>query len=150
MFKKFNSFTISWHFQMIFASESYILFTLSDKNQKLCKSAQTSSKNPGYQWYFKKWYPGSNPIIYFCLPIQKSDTLPQSTRGDGVRVTSSESITSFSHLWCVVLCMLHLSFSLTTVDVDEDIDYILKLFRSIHFDYFILDSLIEFSVVLQY
>ncbi len=37
-----------------------------------------------------------------------------------------------------------------TVDVDEDIDHILKLFRSIHSDYLILDSLIEFSVVLQY
>ena len=66
------------------------------------------------------------------------------------RVTSSENITSFSHLWCVVLCTLHLSFSLMTVNVDEDIDHILKLFRLIHFDYFIFDSLIEFSIVLQY
>jgi len=37
-----------------------------------------------------------------------------------------------------------------TVDVDEDIDHILKLFRSIHPDYFIFDSLVEFSIVLQY
>jgi len=35
-----------------------------------------------------------------------------------------------------------------TVDVDEDIDYILKLFRSIHSDYFIFDSFVEFSIVL--
>jgi len=86
MFKKFNSFTVCWHFQIIFASKSHILFALSDKNQTLCKSAQTSSKNSGYRWYFKKWYPGSNLVIYFCLPIQKSDTLPQSTGGDGVRL----------------------------------------------------------------
>ena len=85
MFKKFDSFTVSWHFQIIFASESHILFALSDKNQKLCKSAQTSSKDPGYRWYFKKWYPGSNLVIYFCLPIQKSGTLPQGTGEDGVR-----------------------------------------------------------------
>jgi len=39
---------------------------------------------------------------------------------------------------------------LMTVDVDEDIDHILKLFRSIHPDYLIFDSLIESSVVLQY
>ena len=68
--------------------------------------------------------------------------------------TSSPNIQGISDqnvtLWCVVSCMLHPSFSLTTVDVDEDIDHILKLFRSIHSDYFILDSLIEFSVVLQY
>ncbi len=66
------------------------------------------------------------------------------------RVTSSESIMSFLHLWCVVSCTLHSLFSLMTVDVDEDIDHILKLFRSIHSDYLILNSLIEFSVVLQY
>jgi len=66
------------------------------------------------------------------------------------RVISSESIMFFLHLQCVVLCTLHLSFSLTTVDVDEDIDYILKLFRSIHFDYLIFNSLIESSIVLQY
>ncbi len=66
------------------------------------------------------------------------------------RVTSSESITSFSHLWCVVLCMLHSSFSLTTVDVDEDIDHILKFFRLIHSDYLIFNSLVESSIVLQY
>ncbi len=66
------------------------------------------------------------------------------------RVTSSESITSFSHLQCVVLCVLHSLFSLTTVDVDEDIDHILKLFRSIHSDYLIFNSLVEFSIVLQY
>ena len=66
------------------------------------------------------------------------------------RVTSSESIMSFSHLQCVVPCVLHLSFPLTTVDVDEGIDHILKLFRSIHPDYLIFDSLIEFSVVLRY
>ncbi len=64
------------------------------------------------------------------------------------RVTSSESIMSFSHLQCVVSCALHLLFSLTTVNVNEDIDHILKLFRLIHSDYFIFDSLIEFSVVL--
>ncbi len=64
------------------------------------------------------------------------------------RVISSENIMSFSHLQCVVFCALHPSFSLMTVDVDEGIDHILKLFRSIHSDYFILDSLIEFSVVL--
>ncbi len=66
------------------------------------------------------------------------------------RVTSSEDITSFLHLWCVVLCALHPSFSLTTVDVDEDIDHILKLFRLIHSGYFIFDSLIESSIVLRY
>ncbi len=66
------------------------------------------------------------------------------------RVTSSENIMSFSHLWCVVSCVLHPLFSLMTVDVDEDIDHILKLFRSIHSDYFIFNSLIEFSIVLQY
>ena len=66
------------------------------------------------------------------------------------RITSSESITSFSHLWCVVFCTLHSLFSLITVNVDEDIDYILKLFRSIHSDYYIFDSIVEFSLVLQY
>ncbi len=66
------------------------------------------------------------------------------------RITSSESIMSFSHLQCVVLCALHLLFSLTTVDVDEDIDYILKLFRLIHSDYLIFNSLVESSIVLQY
>ena len=66
------------------------------------------------------------------------------------RVTSSEGIMSFSHLWCVVLCTLHPSFSLTTVDVDEGIDHILKLLRLIHSDYLIFNSLIESSVVLQY
>jgi len=64
------------------------------------------------------------------------------------RVISSEGIMSFSHLWCVVFCTLHLPFSLTTVDVDEDIDHILKLFRSIHSNYLIFDSLIESSIVL--
>jgi len=49
-----------------------------------------------------------------------------------------------------VFCVLHSSFSLMTVDVDEDIDHILKLFRLIHFDYLIFDSLVEFSIVLQY
>jgi len=39
-------------------------------------------------------------------------------------------------------------FPLMTVDVDEDIDHILKLFRSIHPDYLIFDSLIESSIVL--
>jgi hypothetical protein len=34
--------------------------------------------------------------------------------------------------------------------VDEDIDHILKLFRLIHSDYLIFDSLIESSIVLQY
>jgi len=57
---------------------------------------------------------------------------------------------SFSHLQCVVLCMLHSLFSLMTVNVDEDIDHILKLFRSIHSDYLIFDSLVESSIVLQY
>jgi len=66
------------------------------------------------------------------------------------RVTSSEDIMSFSHLQCVVPCMLHSLFSLMTVNVDEDIDHILKLFRSIHSDYLIFDSLIESSIVLQY
>jgi len=66
------------------------------------------------------------------------------------RVTSSENIMSFSHLQCVVLCVLHLLFSLMTVNVDEDIDHILKLFRLIHSDYLIFDSLIESSIVLQY
>jgi len=66
------------------------------------------------------------------------------------RVISSENIMSFLHLWCVVLCMLHLLFSLTTVNVNEDINHILKLFRSIHSDYLIFDSFIEFSIVLQY
>jgi len=37
-----------------------------------------------------------------------------------------------------------------TVNVDEDIDHILKLFRLIYSDYFIFDSLIESSIVLQY
>jgi len=66
------------------------------------------------------------------------------------RVTSSESIMSFSHLQCVVLCTLHPLFSLMTVDVDEDIDHILKLFRLIHSDYLIFDSLVESSIVLRY
>jgi len=66
------------------------------------------------------------------------------------RVIFSENITSFSHLQCVVPCALHLLFSLMTVNVDEDIDHILKLFRLIHSDYLIFDSLIEFSIVLQY
>ncbi len=66
------------------------------------------------------------------------------------RATSSENIMSFSHLQCVVLCVLHLLFSLMTVNVDEDIDHILKLFRLIHSDYLIFDSLIESSIVLQY
>jgi len=42
--------------------------------------------------------------------------------------------------------MLHSSFSLMTVDVDENIDYVLKLFRSIHFDYFLFNSFVEFSI----
>jgi len=46
--------------------------------------------------------------------------------------------------------MLHLLFSLMTVNVDEDIDYILKLFRLIHSDYLIFNSFVEFSIVLQY
>jgi len=46
--------------------------------------------------------------------------------------------------------MLHSSFSLTTVDVDEDIDHILKFFRLIHSDYLIFNSLVESSIVLQY
>ena len=66
------------------------------------------------------------------------------------RVTSSEGIMFSLHLWCVVLCTLHPLFSLTTVNVDEDIDYILKLFRSIHSDYLIFNSLVESSIVLQY
>ncbi len=66
------------------------------------------------------------------------------------RVTSSEGIMSFSHLQCVVFCMLHPLFSLMTVDVDEDIDHILKLFRLIHSGYLIFNSLIESSIVLQY
>ncbi len=66
------------------------------------------------------------------------------------RVTSSEDITSFLHLWCVVFCTLHPSFPLTTVDVDEGINHILKLFRSIHSGYLIFDSLVESSIVLQY
>jgi len=66
------------------------------------------------------------------------------------RVTSSGGITSFSHLWCVVLCTLHPSFPLTTVDVDEGIDHILKLFRSIHPGYLIFDSLVESPIVLRY
>jgi len=66
------------------------------------------------------------------------------------RVIFSKDIMSFSHLQCVVLCALHSLFSLMTVDVDEDIDYILKLFRLIHSDYLIFDSLVEFSIVLQY
>jgi len=64
------------------------------------------------------------------------------------RVTSSEGIMSFSHLWCVVPCTLHPLFSLTTVDVDEGIDHILKLFRSIHSGYLIFDSLVESPIVL--
>jgi len=66
------------------------------------------------------------------------------------RVISSENITSFLHLWCVVSCTLHSLFSLMTVDVDEDINHILKLFRLIHSDYLIFDSFVEFSIVLQY
>jgi len=66
------------------------------------------------------------------------------------RVTSSEGIMSFSHLWCVVPCTLHSLFSSTTVNVDEGVNHILKLFRLIHPDYLIFDSLIESSVVLQY
>ena len=66
------------------------------------------------------------------------------------RVISSEGIMSFLHLWCVVSCALHLSFSLMTVNVDEDINHILKLFRLIHSDYLVLNSLVEFSIVLQY
>jgi len=66
------------------------------------------------------------------------------------RVTSSESIMFFLHLWCVVPCTLHLLFSLTSVNVDENIDHILKLFRLIHSDYFIFNSFIKFSIVLQY
>jgi len=65
-------------------------------------------------------------------------------------VTSSGGITSFSHLWCIVPRTLHPSFPLLTVNVDEGIDHILKLFRSIHSGYLILDSLIESSVVLRY
>jgi len=57
---------------------------------------------------------------------------------------------SFSHLQCVVFCALHSLFLLMTVDVDEDIDHILKLFRLIHSDYLIFNSLIESSIVLQY
>ncbi len=66
------------------------------------------------------------------------------------RVISSESIMFFLHLWCVVFCTLHLLFSLMTVNVDENIDHILKLFRLIHSDYLIFNSFIEFSIVLQY
>ncbi len=68
------------------------------------------------------------------------------------RVTSFKNIMFFSHLWCVVSCMLYLLFLLTTVDVnvDEDIDHILKLFRLIHSDYLIFDSFVESSIVLQY
>ncbi len=66
------------------------------------------------------------------------------------RVTSFKNIMSFLHLQCVVSCVLHSLFSLITVDVNEDIDHILKLFRLIHSDYLIFNSLVESSIVLQY
>jgi len=48
--RKIDDLTICWHFQKIFASRCDKLFIFSDKNQKVCKSVNTSVKDPGYQF----------------------------------------------------------------------------------------------------
>jgi len=47
MFKKFDSFTVHWHFQIIFASESHIFSALSDKNQKQHKVLKQAQRTQG-------------------------------------------------------------------------------------------------------
>ena len=44
--------------------------------------------------------------------------------------------------------MFHSSFSLLTVDINKCINHSLKIFWSVHFYYFIFDSVFEFSIVL--
>ncbi len=57
----------------------------------------------------------------------------------------------FSHSQSSIrICLLHLSFSLLTVNVNEDIYHVLKFLRVFFLSYLIFNSLIEFSVVLQY
>ncbi len=57
----------------------------------------------------------------------------------------------FSHSWsCIRSHLLHLSFSLLTVNVDEDIYHLLKFFRMISSDYLIFNIFTQFSIVLQY
>ena len=52
----------------------------------------------------------------------------------------SDNESSFSHSWsCIRFCLLHSSFSLLTVNVNEDIYYLLKFFRAVSSDYFIFN-----------
>jgi len=52
----------------------------------------------------------------------------------------SDNESSFSHSWsCIRFCLLHSSFSLLTVNVNEDIYHLLKFFRAVSSDYFIFN-----------
>jgi len=57
----------------------------------------------------------------------------------------------FSHSWsCIRFCLLHSSFSLSTVNVDEDIYHLLKFFKTVSSDYLIFNIFTQFSIVLWY
>jgi len=56
------------------------------KIKNCAKVLKSLKPDQGTGLFFKKWYPGSNPVIYFCVPTQKSDTLPRVPGGDGVKV----------------------------------------------------------------
>jgi len=55
----------------------------------------------------------------------------------------SDNESSFSHSWsCIRFCLLHSSFSLSTVNVDEDIYHLLKFFRTVSSDYLVFNIFI--------
>ena len=45
-----------------------------------------SQKTQGTGLFFKKWYPESNPVTYFCLLTQKSDTLLRVSERNDVKI----------------------------------------------------------------
>jgi len=55
------------------------------KIKKCAKVLNSLKTDQGTSLFFKKWYPGSNLVIYFCLPTKKSDTLSRVPGGNGVR-----------------------------------------------------------------
>ncbi len=57
----------------------------------------------------------------------------------------------FSHSWsCIRSYLLHSLFSLSTINVNEDIYHLLKFFRAVSSDYFIFNIFTQFSIILQY
>jgi hypothetical protein len=52
MCQKIDSFTVCWHFQVIFVSQSLCLLTLSDKSQKFAKVLKWSEKTQGTSLFF--------------------------------------------------------------------------------------------------